>query len=151
MENIIKDPNLQNVLADVIEVGIDSVTDSESLKDVPLLGGLVSIMRFTSAFSERMFVKKLLRFLSEINEVPHSIREKQIEKINSDPSYGHKVGEKLLDILSKIDADNKPAVVGRLFKNFLQSELDYLEFLRLSHIVDRAFFFDLKEIGRAHV
>jgi hypothetical protein len=81
--------------------------------------------------------------LEQIDNIPLQKKEKQIQRIDNDEKYKHKVGEKIIEIINRIDSDEKPKVIGKLFRNYLEDNIDYNTFLKLSHIVERVFYYDL--------
>lgn len=90
-----------------------------------------------------MFTKKLLHFLRELENIDQNLILKEIQYIDDSKKYNQKVGEKILEIISRIDSDDKPKIIGKLFKNFLLKNITYSEFLKLSHIVENIFILDL--------
>jgi hypothetical protein len=56
----------------------------------------------------------------------------------------NKAGEKLLITLNRLNDDEKATFIGRLFKKTIIGELEYNDFIRLTHIIDNAYIEDLK-------
>lgn len=71
-------------------------------------------------------------------------RKKQIDKIDTDPKYKTKVGEKLLYIIEKCEDAEKATYVGKLFQCYIDEKMDYEDFLRASKCIELTFLHDLK-------
>src|SRR5690606_37283559 len=95
------------------------------------------------SIDDKIFTNKLLHFLNEIKYLDPEVILKEIRYIDDSAKYNHKVGEKILEIISRIDSDEKPRIVGKLFRNYLNKNLSYNEFLKYCHIVEKAFYYDL--------
>jgi len=56
--------DLQEVAIDLSEVALDSLTDNEIIKDIPVVGTFVRLARATMSIPDRIFAKKVERFIS---------------------------------------------------------------------------------------
>ena len=142
IENI-SDPNLGNTLTDVAELAIDTILDDGVLKDLPIIGTLVNITKATASIRDKIFAKKLLLFLKSLDSCPIDKRLKFIEKIEKKPKEKERLGEKLIILLERLDQMNKPMIIGNLFKAFMQEDLSYYEFSKISNIVSNVQLEDL--------
>jgi hypothetical protein len=95
----IKDGEFQSVTSDIAEVLIDGVLTDGILKDLPLIGSLVGLVKTGVNVKDRLFVKKLLTFLTQLNEIPADKRKELMEAIDNSQKYRTKVGEKLLEMV----------------------------------------------------
>ena len=82
---------------------------------------------------------KIPKFLHPLKTIPQEKKIEMISKVDNSEIYKQKVGEKLLEILNRIESDLKPTIVGNLFKAFLEEEISYETFLRFSFIVEKSF------------
>lgn len=140
----LKDSDLQSVTTDLAETFSDALLNEGLLKEIPILGTLLGIGKAGFKIRDRLFLKKLLYFLAEINSISQADREKLITEIDSSQEYRTKVGEKLLYIIEKCEDHEKSQTMGRLFRAFLDKKIDYDSFLRCSIIVQRAMLDDLE-------
>lgn len=135
--------DLAEMTSELIEIPLDNFISDENVKDIPVVGTIAKILNIGFSISDKIFIKKLTRFLNELNGLDKSFIMKEIKYIDDSKKYNYKIGEKLLEIIERIDSDGKPEIIGRLFKNFLSKELTQYEFLKLADIVEKTFYYDL--------
>lgn len=143
LESVIGNHSLQDSTSALIEVALDSAMEDGVLRDIPILGSLIGFGRAAVSIRDRMFINKLAYFLKEIESVPSEQRRALIEEINASEEATVKVGEKILYIVDRCDDHESSRAAGRIFKAFLEKEIDYREFIALASTVDRLIFSDL--------
>lgn len=141
----IKDENFQSVITDLGETALDAVFVEGVLKEIPLIGSLFGLAKATMSIQDKLFTKKLLTFLLQLKNTAPESRKKQIEKINSDPEYKTKVGEKILYIVDKCEDNEKAIYLGQLFQCYIEEKINYEDFLRASKCIELTFLYDLKK------
>lgn len=141
----IKDDNFQSVITDLGETALDAVLDEGVLKEIPLIGSLFGLAKATMSIQDKLFTKKILTFLLQLKNTDPESRKKQIEKIDSDPEYKTKVGEKLLYIIDKCEDNEKAIYLGQLFQCYIEEKINYEDFLRASKCIELTFLYDLKK------
>ena len=143
LEKTIKDIDLQSVTIGLSEVFLDELMDNGIAKHIPIIGTVVGLGKTALGIKERLFLKKIIYFISELKNIPPDKRRRMIEKIDSSGKFRTKVGEKLLFIIDNCEDHEKAQVIARLFTAFLSQKLSYQEFLRSSSIVERTMLEDL--------
>ena len=128
----LKNSDLHSAFAGVAEALADTFAEDGLAKDLPVIGTIVSLARLGRNVQDRLFMQKLLRFLSELNSAPPRQRTEMISKIEQSGEFRVKVGEKLLYIVDACEDHAAASIVGQLFLAFLQEKLSYDEFLRAS-------------------
>ena len=136
IEDAIRDPSLQDTTSALAEIVIDGILEEGVLRDIPILGTAFGIARTVASVRDRLFLNKLRSLLFEIHEVPVSERQKVIQDLNSSAEETLRVGEKLLYIVDRCEDHEAAAMVGRLFRAYLEERLPYWEFLTYARIVD---------------
>lgn len=144
LEATIKDTDLQNVTLDLAESFADSILKDGLLKDIPIFGTIVGLTKSSLNLRDRLFLKKLIHFLTGLNTIEQAVRHKMISDIDSSSKFKIRVGEKLLYILDKCDDHIAATRIAKLFSSFLKRTISYAEFLMASAIVDRIFVEDLE-------
>lgn len=139
----VKSEAISELTSEVLESGLNLITDSELLKDIPVFGIGFKSYNLYQKITEYFFIKKILKFLFELKEIPLSDRIKFINKLETKDKTS-KAGEKLLITLNRLNDDEKSTFIGRLFKRTIIGELEYQDFNRLTHIIDSAYIEDLK-------
>lgn len=133
----LKKSRLSDALFDISETSIDSLTDNTLLKQVPIVNTFIGMVQTGINIHDKLFLKKILSFLSKLDDISSDERIKLIEKIDKSDKYRMKVGEKLLYIIdSCADYENSDRV-SLSFKAFLQGRISYDDFLDASSIVSR--------------
>ncbi len=140
----IKDDNFQGVIADLSETGLDAVLKEGVLRDLPFIGSIVGLAKAGVSVRDVLFMKKIQAFLYQLKNTNVEDRRKEIEKIDNDPSYKTKVGEKLLHIIDKCDDAEKAGYSGRLFRYYIDGKIDYENCLRAIKCIELTFLPDLK-------
>jgi hypothetical protein len=140
----IKDENFQDVIAGLGETGIDYLFDEGIIKEVPFVGSIFGLTKVTTSIQDKLFTKKIFKFLFQLGKTDATNRRKQIEKIDNDPNYKTKVGEKILYIIDKCDDSEKAIYIGQLFRLYIQEVIQYEDFLRASKCIEMTYLSDLK-------
>lgn len=132
---------------DILELSLDSFIENETLKKIPIFGTIVNLYNLGSTINDKIFANKLIHFLKELEDINPETIQKEIQYIDDSKEYNHKVGDKILEIINRIDSEEKPKIIGRLFKNFISKKIEYVDFLKLSYIVENIFYFDLIKLN----
>lgn len=142
----VKGEHLQDLGAEALELGLDSLLQDGLLKDIPVVGSLVSLVKFGKGVKDALFTKKLLAFLYALKDIPLKERIQMIDELNASEAYRGRVGERLVVVLDRLDDLDKAQVIGKLFGATIEKKISFEQFLRLSMIVDRGFLPDLKRL-----
>jgi len=146
LESVITSTELVSLTQEFGEIAIDGFLDDGVLKDIPILGTAVNLVSFGNSVNQMLFTKKIYKFLFHLRHIPEDKRIKTIKNINDSDKYQRKVGEAVFEILEKLESEGKPEIIGKIFAAVLEGKIDYLDFLRLSHIVKNQFYFDLLDL-----
>lgn len=129
-ETLVKS-DLSSVIVDSAEIGIDRLLLSDGLlKEIPIVSSVVSIIKTTQSISNHLFLKKIVSFLVGLKDIPSSMREAMITKVEESKKYRNKVGEQLLFILDHCEDDIKAEYISYWFGAFLKEEISYTDFLK---------------------
>ena len=128
---------------EILELSLDSFIENETLKKIPIFGTIVNLYNLGSTINDKIFANKLIHFLKELEDINPETIQKEIQYIDDSKEYNHKVGDKILEIINRIDSEEKPQIIGRLFKNFLNKNITYFEFMKFCHMVEQLFYYDL--------
>lgn len=128
---------LGDAIFDLAEVALDQNLAEGVLKDVPIVGSLVKLARAGQSVSEELFLRKLARFLADLNSVPIEERERLLEKYPDASEEQRVLGENLLLALERLDDVKKPAILARFFAAYIRSKIDYFTFTRLARALEK--------------
>jgi hypothetical protein len=125
------------------ELIVDKFVEDGMLKDIPVIGTLVDILKLTGSIRDRLFTKKLLCFLSELSNTTSEQRADVLRKLETEKGCRSKIGEKLLYIIDRCEDHTKAQVIARLFAAFINQALTYSEFFRAASVIDDIYIDDL--------
>jgi len=132
--------------AEILEFGIDQVMESGILRDAPFVGWIAKGMEIRSSISDQLFFKKILRFLTQLKSLGDDEKKEFSQKVESDPAFREKVGDRLLLALDRLDEPAKSEFLARCFDCFLTGHLSYEEFSELAQLIDRSLLHDLEAL-----
>lgn len=140
--------DLKELLGTAAETGLDSILEQESLKQIPVFGTLIKITSLGINLRDRLFAKKIIRFLREIRDIPHDKRSSFAKKFNS-KKQKMRAGESILLLLDRLDDINKPVIIGRIVRLAILGKIDFETSMKLSAMVDRSYISDLVLLPQA--
>ena len=139
-------PELNQLGIDVAEVAFDALLKDGILKDLPIIGSIVTLLKGTMDIRDRIFVAKIARFLFNLSSTPFEQRESFKREIHQNAKTKRKVGTSLVLILDRLDDIEKTDFLAECFKAYLCKKISFDQFRRLSAAIDIAFMDDLKTI-----
>lgn len=141
--------DLSQVSVAIAEVGLDTFLDEGVLRDIPLVGTVVSIVRSGCAIRDKLFIRKLGMFLLSLSDIPQAKKEAFARKLDAAPEFRRKVGDNLILLLERLDDFEKPQLLADAFKAYVRGDISYADFRRLSSAIDIAFIDDLRALTAA--
>lgn len=137
--------NSSDIIGDYLELGIDSILENDSLKEIPIVKTFLSIGKITKNIRERNLIKNLVIFLNELNS--GNIDKEKLNKHKEELSQNHKKAEKelgrVLIILEQTIDNIKSSILGKLYKAYVNQEIDWNLFVEFSEITNRLYINDL--------
>jgi len=144
-------PKLTEVAKDIGEVALDSLLDDGILKDLPIIGTIVSVFNGAMDIRDRIFIAKIARFLFRLSDVPIEQRRLFEERTCANQKLKRKVGMTLALLLDRLDDIEKPDFVAWCFGAYLNDTITFEVFRRMSSAIDIAFVEDLKAICKEDI
>jgi hypothetical protein len=139
---------LGDFLQDNLEIVLDRIIKDDTIKEIPVIGNIVSLFKIGKSISDRIFLRNLMNFLFEIKDIPVEKRIKKIAEIDKDEKLKLKTGNFLISILARLESEEKAKFIGYLFKKYIQEEINRKEFLKLTYIVDKILWSELVEFSQ---
>jgi hypothetical protein len=136
----IKVKGLGDIAKEYGELGLDLVIDSEILRGIPIISTLINVAKVIGSVRDRLYLKKLLHFFEKIGDTTQEERERFIEKNCKDSKLFE---EAVLLILEQADNMNKSSLIGKTFKACIKGVITYDEALKLSDMINKAYWSDL--------
>lgn len=125
------------------EAALDLLTDNEAVKAVPVVGTAIKMLKGVDDTRNRALAAKLQKFIQAPSLQCSSALHKLRIGISSDRKEANKVGETLFLILDKMTDLDKPALLARVFRAYLDEQISSIDLRRLAHAISGAFTDDL--------
>jgi len=116
--------DVSGIAQQVGDAAFHAVIDEEILKDVPVFSILVRVWAVGRNFRDRIFLKKIASFLKEAGRISNANREAFAKRLEADPKFARRSGEKLLLLLDKLSELEKAIFMGYAFRKFLEGTID---------------------------
>lgn len=136
----------QNISTSIAEVALDSILEEGLLKDIPFFGTAAKGIGVVRTVRDRLFLKKIARFLYGLADVAKDDRDEFRDKMQKDPAFQTRVGENLILLLEHHEHLDKPIILAVAFAAFVRGKIEYRTFLRLGSAIDSAFVEDLRHL-----
>jgi hypothetical protein len=147
LKKTILNSELPAVIYQAGEIGFDSLLNEGVLKEVPVLSTILAIGNTYGNMRDYFLAKKLIQFLKEISTLNSDERIQLIDKLESDDKYAAGMGERIINLLSRLDDENKPLLIAKAFKLYAAGYLNYIQLQRVNCAIERLLFCDLGELS----
>ena len=132
IKSIVKDLEIQEVIYGIIDF----------LTALPISSSVKSI----SYIRDKSFVRKLSKFLYELEDLSGEEIETFCIDLETDPKYGKKVGENIILLLDRADHDRKAELIGKTFKASIEKHIDAEDLQRIWNAIDKNLVIDLDKL-----
>lgn len=144
IEKSLLSDDLKKITQDISESIIDSISEDGLLNEIPLISTSIGFYKAGQSFRLRNYIKNLYTFLFQLKDIDNQAKEKFIKQINDNENSKNELFERILFIIEKLDDSYKSKIIGKLFKSYIYDKINLNDFLRLSLIIERSFYKDLK-------
>lgn len=139
----------KDILCDFGEITLKAVVKSDIVEKVPVVGSIVRLFSIGHSISDNYFITKLLKFLKEFYSISEAEKAELKSRMKADAKFEAKVGDKLIELLIRMDDVGKAKIVARLFAAFIDGKISYDSFCRYSQVVNNSYLNDLVRIGKS--
>src|SRR5207253_2416236 len=129
LEATLRDSDLQNVTSELAETFTDTLLNEGLLREIPIIGTIIGLTKASFNLNDRLLIKKLIYFISELKDIDIKKRQKLNSAIDNSGKQKVRIGEKLLYIIDKSDDHITAKYIAILFSAFLNEEITYAKFL----------------------
>lgn len=112
-----------DITVDYGEIVLDTFLDEGVLKEVPLIGTAIRLAQVSKAVRDRLFLRKVHDFISQLENIPEEKRMVFAKKME-DREVAKKVGEATLFAIEKANAFDKAIMIGKVFRAFILGKID---------------------------
>ena len=138
--------NFTDILADNGEVIIDSLLDNEILKEIPILGTSLKMIRGVQSIRDKSYLNKIKTFVEHVGEIDSKKRKKLIEESKKAEKKRVKFGDAIFTTIEQSDSLVKVEYIAIAFEAFLNDELQESDLRLICHIVKNSFTDELIDI-----
>ena len=138
-----KERNFLEAFLEGGEAALDLLTDNEAVKAVPVVGTAIKVLKGFDDVRDRALAAKLEKFVQDPSLQSDGARDKLRNGISTDAQEAIKVGETLFLVLDKMTDLDKPSLLARVFRAYLDGLITSVDLRRLAHAIDGAFTDDL--------
>jgi hypothetical protein len=114
---------------------IDLASDEGVLKEIPFVQWIASAVKIYKTVQDRIFFKKVCRFVKGIGNISESEKMEFVSKLESDPKFKEEVSDNIICILSGINNMYKPFFIGKVFSAYIKGYISYEEWVSLGEII----------------
>lgn len=126
-------------LGDILEIKLDSMLEDGILKDIPFISTAISIYRIGHTIHDRHYLKKLAIFIDQINRgiENETVRQEYIERFQKNQKSCNQELEYILILVDRYVGYDKPQMLAKLFRSFLNKDITWTEFSVYAEVIDR--------------
>ena len=133
---------IKDLSSNALEIALDGTLDNGILKDIPIFGSAIKIAELTMSIRDHFFLKKLGRFIYQLDELTEADKE-AISQFSKSPD-SEKISSKLIQVIDNITDVEKADLIGKLFISYCSGKIDKSNFLRSVDTIHNYFIEDLK-------
>jgi hypothetical protein len=130
---------------EVADTVVHALLNETVLKEIPVVGDLVKLIKVGKSIPDRIFAAKVIAFLRHIDQVSDLKKERFLSEMLSDPPKRLKLSEVLVFMLDRMDDRDKAEYMAHVFMAHVEGQIDFDVFRRLMHSIDIGFGKDLKD------
>lgn len=134
-----------DIVGDYLELGIDSILENDSLNEIPIIKTFISVGKITKGIRERNLIKNLAIFINELNsgKINKENLIRHSEELRKNLKKAEKELGRILIILEQTIDNIKSSILGKLYKSYINQEINWDIFIEFSEITNRLFMFDI--------
>lgn len=133
---------------DIAEIEIDSLLESEVLKNIPIVKTVYGLAKVSLAVRDKYLLKKLLIFIETLNQgnaKPEEI-EKRKEAAKNNKRWLRKEVELLTIHLDRLDELEKAQITAAFYIEYINQRISWSQFRECLAIIERVFFQDFVQL-----
>lgn len=137
MKQTLFDSDAADILLDYAEIGLDAVLDDGILKDIPVIGTIVSFCKIGLNLRERNLIKQLETFIQSFNR--GTIDPKKLDdyrKTLDDPKKAENELGRVILLLDRTLEKQRAQFLGQFYRAYVAGDIKWDMFVELSEIND---------------
>ena len=150
-EKSIFDPTIADVGIDITEIGIDSLINNPIVQSLPIAKAVIGVAKTAQNIHDRNLLLQTCAFIVGFNS--GTIDEEKVQKYKSKVTDNSKYAEaelgRILIILNKTVEKEKSVIQGRLFRAYINEEINWYDFCELSEATESLYISDIPVLMRS--
>lgn len=136
--------DLTDLAASGAEIAVDSLLEDDTLlQQIPIIKTLLGISKAVASVRDRLFLEKVIGFLSELSKIPVDKRRDFLNDLSEEER--DKVAQYMILYIERLDSLEKPEMLGKVFAAYLEERIDQRAMLYFCHYIDRVFILTWKD------
>jgi len=140
------DENLGNIVSDGAEILLDSLIENEILREIPVIGTSLNLIKGISNIRDIAYLNKVKRFVLQLGTLSHDKKRKLIDESRKDGKRRVKFGNAIFTAIEQSDSLVKVKFLAIAFEGFLNGDYSNSDFRLMCHIISNSFTDDLIDI-----
>lgn len=133
---------------DIAETGIDSLLESEVLKNIPIVKTVGALAKVSLAIRDKHLLKKLLFFVQTLNQ--GNAKPEEIEKRKKAAQNNEKWLRKEIELITihidRLDELEKAQLTAAFYIEYLNQNISWIQYREYLAIIERVFFQDFIQL-----
>lgn len=146
---VLPDAMRSSHLGDALAAFFDATVGSHGYP--PLVTGLLSLARTAGTIRDAIYARKVMMFLSPIDEVDEAARDEFFGTLEADEQQWHRFQVTVFTLIDRCDDVEKSLIMGRMMKAVLQKDLALDTAVRICHMINKSYVSDLYCLKEAPV
>lgn len=122
--------------SDYAEAAIDAFTDSELLKDVPVVRSFIGAWDFRNKFKRNRFLRRVETFYSNISDLTEESLKEFDEAFESSDEAEEFVTD-LIELMDRLENEQKAIMLAGAFKRLVRREIREANFREIARVFER--------------
>ncbi len=135
--------DLTDLGVNILEVGVDEVINEGVLKEIPIIGSAVGLIKSGVSIKDHFYVKKLMKFLDAFKDIDEESRVKFVSEELKDETKKEKFGETVLALIEKSDDTDKFKLYAKIFEICFSGHCKYDDAIKTCWMIENTFYSDL--------
>jgi hypothetical protein len=135
--------DLLKLSTDLDDIALHSLVESGLLHDIPVVGLVAKMTSVGLSVRDFLFMRKLSKILSCLDEIPVEERKRWLENLEKDPKFRGRVMADVILLMDRLNDLHKATSFGKIFAAYVSSKINYEDFRRLASALDQLQLMDL--------
>lgn len=127
-----------SIATDFGEIALDSIMDDGILKDIPIVGNIVKLLKLGKSVTDSVLLYKIRMFVNNLEFKSQEEIEEFKDKYLKIEDY-QSIGSKIILFLNSADDEKKILWLSNALKAFVDKKINKQDFLRLTMIINNSF------------